>query len=579
MATRATRAEIDGKQVDIEPGQTLYERLRENGANAPGAPDPVVMASINGRRTDLYEPLTADDQVRLYRRRDRRAAPTKPLTADDQVRLYRRRDRRAAPTIQRTVAFILTAACEQLFPGSELRMEFSYGRGVYCRLLGLDRGLGEDEIAAIEQRMRDLVAADLPIKPHVYGIRELIRKARARGRPAETNLAQYLRRDSLKLYRLQDTDHLFFGRQLPSTGYVRAFRLVPVEPGFLLQVGPPGAPDKLLPTVSQPKLLHTMRTYADWLVDQELQDIAHLNRMIVQGRIQDVVQVCEARHARVFVETADQVAGLPDDGRLVLVAGPSSSGKTSFAKRLAVQLRVLGFSPFALSLDDYFVDREDTPRSPDGDYDYEALETIKLDLFNDHLQRLMAGEPVNLPAFDFHTGKGRLREEATQVGRGQPLIVEGIHALNPRLTESIGRKHKLEAYVSALCHMNIDNTSYIRTSRTRLFRRIVRDAQFRGYTASETLARWPKVRSGEEKHIFPYQNEADIFFNSGLAYELSVLKLWAEPRLAAVNIDDPNYGTARSLIDLLATLLPIDAGVVPPTSLLREFVGGSGFNY
>jgi uridine kinase len=557
MATRATRAEIDGKQVDIVPGQTLFERLREDPANAPDAPDPVVMASINGRRTDLYEPLTADDQVRLYRRRDRRAAPT----------------------IQRTVAFILTAACEQLFPGSELRMEFSYGRGVYCRLLGLDRGLGGDEIAAIEQRMRDLVAADLPIKPHVYGIRELIRKARARGRPAETNLAQYLRRDSLKLYRLQDTDHLFFGRQLPSTSYVRAFRLVPVEPGFLLQVGPPGAPDKLLPTVSQPKLLDTMRTYADWLVHQELQDIAHLNRMVVQGRIQDVVQVCEARHARVFVETADQVATLPADGRLVLVAGPSSSGKTSFAKRLAVQLRELGFAPFALSLDDYFVDREDTPRSSDGDYDYESLEAIKLDLFNDHLQRLMAGEPVNLSAYDFHTGKGRLREQATQVGRGQPLIVEGIHALNPRLTASIGRAHKLEAYVSALCHMNIDNTSYIRTSRTRLFRRIVRDAQFRGYTASETLARWPKVRAGEERHIFPYQNEADVFFNSGLAYELSVLKLWAEPRLAAVNIDDPNYGTARSLIDLLATLLPIDAGVVPPTSLLREFVGGSGFNY
>ena len=557
MAQQGPWAEINGKQVDIEPGQPLIEWLRGRGDTDPHDKDPVAMASINGRRTDLYEPLTGEDQVRLYRLRERRVAPT----------------------IQRTVAFILNAACEQLFPGSQLRMEFSYGRGVYCRLTGLTKGLGQDEITAIEQRMRDFVEADLPITPHVYGIRELIRMARLRGRPAETNLAQYLRRDSLKLYRLQGTDHLFYGRQLPSTRYVRAFRLVPESPGFLLQVGPPGAPEKLLPTVSQPKLLHTMRTYADWLVEQELQDIGHLNRLVVQGRAPELVQLCEARHVRVFVEAADQVSDLPADGRLVLVAGPSSSGKTSFAKRLAVHLRVLGYSPFALSLDDYFVDREDTPRSSDGDYDYEALEAIKLDLFNDHLQRLMAGEPVCLPAYDFHSGTGRLREEPVTIGKGQPLIVEGIHALNPRLTAAIDRRHKLEAYVSALCHMNIDNTSYIRTSRTRLFRRIVRDAQFRGYTASETLARWPKVRAGEEKHIFPFQNEADIFFNSGLAYELSVLKLWAEPRLAAVTIDDAYYGTARSLIDLLATLLPIDAGVVPPTSLLREFVGGSGFNY
>jgi uridine kinase len=515
------------------------------------------MASINGRRTDLYESLMHEDEVRLYRLRERRTAPT----------------------IQRTVTFILNSACEQLLPGTELRAEFSYGRGVYCRLLGLDEPLTAEAIAALEQRMRDLVAADLPITPHVYGLRSLIRKARAQGRPAETNVAQYLRRDALKLYRLQGTEHLFYGRQLPSTGFVRAFRLVPEPPGFLLQVGPPGAPEKLLDPVSHPKLLSTMRHYADWLVDFDLRDIGHLNRYIVQGRVQDLVQLCEAMHVRVFVEASNQVADLPADGRLVLVAGPSSSGKTTFAKRLAVQLRVMGYQPFALSLDDYFVDREKTPRGPDGDYDYESLEAIQLELFNEHLHALLAGEPVHLPTFSFQSGVSTRRAATTVLKRGEPLIVEGIHALNPRLSAAIPRRQKLLAYVSALCHMNVDNTSYIRTSRTRLFRRIVRDAQFRGYDASETLARWPKVRAGEERHVFPFQNEADIFFNSGLAYELAVLKLWAEPRLAAVGIDDPNYGTARSLIDLLATLLPIDAGVVPQTSLLREFIGGSGFNY
>lgn len=557
MTTSASWATIDGTRVEIEQGQTLIDLLQQRDKVDPTATNPVAMASINGRRTDLYTPLTNEDAVRLYRLRDRKIAAT----------------------IQRTVAFILTAACEQLFPGADLRMEFSYGRGVYCRLTGLDHDLDKAEIVSIEQRMRDLVAADLPITPHIYGIRELIRNARRHGRAAETNLAQYMRRDSLKLYRLQGTDHRFFGRQLPSTGFVRAFRLIPLEPGFLLQVGPAGAPEKLLKPTSQPKFLETMRSYADWLIDNGMQDIGHLNRHVVEGNTPELVQLCEARHTRVFVEAADLVAQSPADSRLVLVAGPSSSGKTTFAKRLAVQLRVLGFSPFALGLDDYFVNRDDTPRGSDGDFDYESLEAIQLDLFNDHLPRLMAGEPVCLPSYDFPTGTSRLRTEPTQLRPGQPLIVEGIHALNPRLTESVPRDHKLLTYVSALCHMNIDNTSYIRTSRTRLFRRIVRDAKFRGYTASDTLARWPKVRAGEERHIFPFQGDADVFFNSGLAYELSVLKLWAEPRLAAVGIDDSNYGTARSLIDLLATLLPIDASVVPPTSLLREFVGGSGFSY
>ncbi|MEZ4387889.1 MAG: nucleoside kinase [Candidatus Krumholzibacteriia bacterium] len=557
MATVGSWVELDGERVGIEPGQPLLDLLRDRGLVSSRDDNPAAMASINGRRTDLYEALTPEDSVHLYRLRERKVAPT----------------------IQRTVAFILASVCEQRFPGATLRMEFSYGRGVFCRLVGLEQPLTDQDIADVERRMHDLAAADLAITPHVYGIRELIRAARRRGLSAETHLAQYLRRDSLKLYRLRGTEHLFYGRQLPSTGFVRAFRLLPQAPGFLLQVGPAGAPEKLVDPVHQPKFFATMLRYADWLVDNGIQDIGHLNRHVVDGRVSDLVQLCEARHARVFVEAADRVAAMPADGRLVLVAGPSSSGKTTFAKRLAVQLRVLGYKPFALGLDDYFVDRDQTPRGPDGDYDYESIEAIQLDLFNEHLPRLLAGQPVHLPAYDFQNGTSRLRGEPTQLLPGQPLIVEGIHALNPRLTESVDAAHKLRAYVSALCHMNIDNTSYIRTSRTRLFRRIVRDAQFRGYTASETLARWPKVRAGEEKHIFPFQGDADIFFNSGLAYELSVLKLWAEPKLAAVGIDDPNYGTARSLIDLLATLLPIDASVVPPTSLLREFIGGSGFNY
>ena len=309
------------------------------------------------------------------------------------------------------------------------------------------------------------------------------------------------------------------------------------------------------------------------------QETWHLNEYIVQGRTSELIQTSEARHAKFFVDAAEQVAAMPDEGRLILLAGPSSSGKTSCAKRLTVQLRVLGFRPFALSLDNYFVDREDTPLDEDGDYNYEALSALKVELFNEHLKALMAGQEVCLPRYDFLSGKGVIQSEPTRLAPGQPLIVEGIHALNPLLTPAIPAEDKLLIYVSALCHLNIDNFSYIKTTHSRLFRRIVRDAQFRGYTASETLARWPKVRQGEEKHIFPYQNNADLFFNSGLTYEMAVLKLWAEPRLAAVESDDPFYGVARSLIDRLSLLLPIDASQVPPTSLLREFIGGSGFNY
>jgi uridine kinase len=372
---------------------------------------------------------------------------------------------------------------------------------------------------------------------------------------------------------------LLYGMHLPSTGCVRAFALRPEPPGFVLLPNPPGRPEAIVPFAPQPKLLDTMRGYSRWSEIQGFPDIGSLNRFVVEGRSSDVVHVEEARHEQTLLATAARATALPDDGRLILIAGPSSSGKTSFAKRLAVQLRVLGFSPAALSLDDYFVPREQTPRDERGDFDFEALHALQIELFNDHLRALMAGEAVRLPRYDFHSGASTLRDESFRIARGQPLIVEGIHALNPELTPAVPAASKLRVYVSALCHCNLDNLSYIPTHLTRLFRRIVRDAMFRGYTASQTLARWPQVRAGEQKWIFPFQQNADVFFNAGLAYELCVLKLWAEPRLAAVEPEDPNYGRARSLLELLTLVLPIDAGQVPPISMLREFIGGSGFHY
>jgi len=555
MAETTNWVEIDKQRTEIIPGKTLYQHLQQHDPEALQGDNPVVITSINGRRTSLATSLWGEERLRLIRLNDNEAHST----------------------IQNTVLFILAVATEQLFPDEQIWADFSYGNGTYCALTR-DKPLTASEIKKLEKRMWHIVEQNQPLLPQVFGVRALL-KMNQRDKRRGFATARYVRRNSITLFRMNGANHLHYGRQLPTTGAVKSFKLIKQKPGLILLTNLEGQPDQVPEYTPQPKLLKTMLQYANWTDEQQIQDIGSMNQFIVDGRTSDLIQVCEGRHAKVFVEAAQQVADLPKDRRLILVAGPSSSGKTSFAKRLEVQLRVLGFKPFALSLDNYFVDRNNTPLDDEGDYDYEALEAIQIDLFNKHLLQLMNGEAVRLQQYNFHSGKSALAAHTTQLTPGQPLIVEGIHALNPSLTPGISTQDKLHIYVSALCHMNIDNFSSIKTADTRLYRRIVRDAKFRGYTAAETLFRWPKVRSGENKHIFPFQNNADIFFNSGLAYELAVLKLWAEPRLAAVDLDDPNYGLARSLIDLLSLLLPIDASQVPPTSLLREFIGGSSFSY
>jgi uridine kinase len=556
MASELIAIELDGRRIEIPSGITVLQYLEQAHPSWLQGENPVALASINGRRTPLAETLSGDERVRLIRLRD-------PQTQS---------------TIQRTVQFLAAVAAEQLFPEHPLYFHFSYDSGMYCEL-ERPEPLSDDEIARLESRMRDLVAQDLPLTPQRFGLRALLKIFRRQGNDRAQRAAKYLRRDTLVMYSMEGAQLMYYGRQLPSTGYVKAFRLVPETPGFVMLSNEKGQPDLVPAFHRQPKLLETLREDARWVEMIGVPDTGRLNEEIVEGRTGELIQVAEARHNQFFVETARRVADLPETGRLVLLAGPSSSGKTSSAKRLMVQLRVLGLRPFALSLDNYFVDREATPRGPDGDFDFEALTALRIDLFNQHLEALMAGREVRLPEFDFRSGCGHESATVTRLSPGQPLIVEGIHALNPALTPAIPAEDKLLIYVSALSHLNFDSHSYIKTTHGRLFRRIVRDTQYRGYTASQTLARWPKVRLGEEAHIFPFQNNADLFFNSGLTYELPVLKLWAEPRLAGVEPNDPFYFLARTLIEQLSLLLPIDASQVPPTSILREFIGGSGFSY
>jgi uridine kinase len=552
--------EIAGTRTPLVAGQSIWDVLRASGGEDIWGEDPVVLATVNGRRAHLLERLWGGERVQL-------------------IRLS---DGEAHSTMVRTLCAVAAAAAGDLFPERRLVVDFSYGNGLYCELRGppgADREVTPEQLAGLAGRMREIAARALSLEPRVYGLRELLAILRASRRDYAIRSARYIRQEAVTLYQLNGSGLHFYGLQLPTTAGVRSFDLRAEPPGFVLLPSLPGRPDQVTEMVPQPKLLESLRGYSRYAEQLGFPDIGSINEVVVNGQAGELIQVEEARHASVVVEAAARVAGLPEEGRLVLVAGPSSSGKTSFAKRLALQLRVLGLAPVALSLDDYFVPRELTPRDADGELDYEALAAIQVDLFNQHLQALLAGESVRLPRYDFTTGTSSLRTEGLTVARGQPLIVEGIHALDPDLTPGVAARHKLRIYVSALTHLNIDELSYIPTHLTRLYRRIVRDARYRGYTASATLARWPKVRAGEQKWVFPFQQNADLFFNAGLAYELNVLKLWAEPRLAAVEPDDPNYGRARSLVETLTLLLPIDAGQVPPTSLLREFIGGSGFRY
>jgi len=547
---------IEGRKVFAIPGSPLNEILANHSLDSDGNGDPVVIGVVNGQRTSLNEPLWGGETVGLMH-----------LSHP-----------KSHSIIVRTLGSILAMACDDLFPDQPVIIDFSYGGGMYCRLRR-DTRVTAAELAGIEDRMREIIAENQPLTPRIYGQRTLIRLLRDSEREYSKLAARHVVAGSGIYCRANSSRLLFQGLHLPSTGMLGAFALRREPPGFILLPSVPGRPDETTAYQSQPKLFETMRHYSHWTAHQGLADLGSINQIVEQGQTKELIRICEARHEQAVVDIAQRVSDLSEDGRLVLIAGPSSSGKTTFAKRLSLQLRVLGLRPFALSMDEYFVDREATPRDKSGHYDYETLAALRLDLLNEHLDDLLAGKDVRLATYDFGSGKAGLSSEITRLKPGEPLLVEGIHALNPGIADSIDRKRCLRVYVSALCHTNIDDITYMPTRLTRLYRRIVRDAQFRGYTAGETLQRWRSVREGERKHIFPYQQNADIFFNTGLAYELGVLKMWAEPRLAAVPPEDPAYGRARALLEFIGLHLPVDARLVPPTSLLREFIGGSGFEY
>lgn len=476
-----------------------------------------------------------------------------------------------------TLTMIMAKAVKDLYPKGDIMISHSLNKGLYGKLELKGIPASVELIKQIEKRMKEIIEADIEILTNRVNLGEAIEIFR-KSYPDKVDLLIHSKKHRVRIYQLEDYYDYYYGPVAISTGFLSVFSLEFYKEGFLLKVPDLRSGAKLPKAIDQPKLFEIYKEYTQWSKILGIVDIGDLNDAMVSGEISDIIKISETFHEKKLSNIADTVKN-KKDARIVLIAGPSSSGKTSFAKRLCIHLRVNGIRPVILSLDDYFLDREKTPRDEQGDYDFENIEALDLDLLNRNLTDLLSERSVEIPTFDFKTGKRYYSGEKIRLEPDQILLIEGIHGLNDRLTKSVPAAQKFKIYVSALTQLNIDSHNRIPTTDLRLIRRMVRDHQFRGYSAIDTFSRWPKVRHGEEKWIFPHQENADIMFNSSLIYEFAILKRKAEPILKSVSKNEELYKEARRLLKFMAYFLDISDTEVPPTSILREFVGRSAFDY
>lgn len=512
---------------------------------------PVVGGVVNGELRELTYPITSEARVR-------------PVTMDeaDGMRIYRR-----------SLTFLLAAAFEELFPEAMLTVDHSVSSGGYfCQVSG--REIGRTELRALEARMREMVEQDLPFAKAEVKTADAIAYFREKGYHDKERLLVHRRKPTIAMYSLGGLRDYHHGYMVPSTGYLRWLALQPSDDGFTLQFPQQDEPTEVLAPPRYLKLLTAFRLYGDWLDRLGISSVGALDDAIVAGRGREIILVAEALQEAQIAAIARQIVARRPPARVILIAGPSCSGKTTFSKRLSIQLLAQGTSTLAVELDGFFVDREKTPRDETGEYDYEALEALDLRRLNHDLRALIAGEPVQLPRYDFKAGR-QLDGEVARLGQGQVLVLEGIHGLNPALLPDIPDTETLRIYASALTQLNLDRYNRVSTTDTRLIRRIVRDAAQRGYPAAETIRRWESVRRGEKRRIFPYQENADVMFNSALVYEGSALAPLAEPLLRQVTFGTPEHVEAKRLLRFLEWFEPIDPGLIPDNSILREFLGGS----
>lgn len=515
----------------------------------------IVAALMNGRLRELSQPLMNDAELVLV------------TTADsDGARIYRR-----------SLSFLMIAAAAELFPDHTFTIQHSIPFGGYYCERDDDQRLSDEELARLRQRMRALVEADLPITQVKVPLDEALQLFRESGDLEKADLFTRRRKDYLTLYELNGVRDYFHGFMVPSTGYLDLFELRHYNQGFILQFPRRHQPDCLQPFEDEPRLARVFQEYNHWLEVIGVPSVAALNETIRSGRIQEVILVAEALHERQLAHIASEIAARRPHVRIVLISGPTSAGKTTFSKRLAIQLMAQGIYPVTIGMDNYFVDRELTPLDENGDYDFEAFEAVDVLLLQDHLQKLMAGETIVQPVYNFYSGRREWGEELS-IGSEHVILIEGIHGLNPRLVAGLPPQSVYRIFISAFTQLNLDKHNRVPTTDTRMLRRIVRDDAHRGYSAVNTIARWQSVRRGEKNYIFPFQNNADIFFNSALVYELSVLKTLAYPLLLQVEPGTPERVEANRLLAFLQWFQPLPPevlGYIASDSILREFVGGS----
>lgn len=539
----------DGRTIEGPRGAAAGQFLSAIRADLAA---PVVGVIVNGELHELT--YLIEMEARLQ-----------PVTMADSdgARIYRR-----------SLTFLLEAAFSNLFPQSGLYIDHSVASGgYYCEVK--ERGpLSAQEIAALDAEMRRLVQADLPFTRREASVDETIARFEKENYPDKVRLLKHRRKPYVTLYQLGSHIDYHHGYMVPSTGYLEWFELVDSNGGFTLRFPRRHSPTSLMPLEDFPQLLNSFRQYGSWLERLGIESVGALDDAIKAGRSREIILVSEALHEQHIASIARQVAERRDEIHLVLISGPSSSGKTTFSRRLAVQLLALGLSPFALEMDNYFVDREKTPKDENGQYDYETIEALNLPLLGEQLEQLIRGEQVLLPHYNFKTGLSE-PGESVQLRPGQLIILEGIHGLNPRLIPASLTSQTFKIYASALTQLNLDRHNRVSTTDTRLIRRIVRDARERGYSAQQTISRWESVRRGEKRHIFPFQENADVMFNSALAYELAVLKPLAEPLLRQVPHNTPEFIETKRLLAFLEWFLPLEPDLIPDNSILREFVGGS----
>ena len=478
---------------------------------------------------------------------------------------------------RRSVVFLLIMAVRELYSETEVVVQFTAHKGLYCAIQS-PFDVTESVVLELEQRMREIVAENRPIVKKRLQREEVVQLFKKSEQIEKANLVMSLETEKASLYYCGEFYDYLFGPMVSATGVLDKFALDAMPGGVLLRTPEPSAPEIVPAFKAQPKFGSILMEAERWASVLHCDYVSDLNRYIRRGEVADIIHVSEALHEKKIAEIADHIASNIKELRLILIAGPSSSGKTSFAQRLRIQLRVNGIEPVSISLDDYFRNWEDTPRTKDGAYDFENIGALDVELFNDHLVRLLNGEEVILPHYNFLTGKREVGSEHLSIAPTSPLIVEGIHGLNEALTASVPRGKKFKIYISALTQLNIDAHNRIPTTDARLLRRMVRDYQFRGAYALKTLRQWPDVRAGEEKNIFPFQEEADAMFNSALIYELAVLKRYAVPLLEMVPRDVPEYTKANRLLDFCRCFSDITEEYdIPNNSLLREFIGKSIF--